>query len=158
MKEPDAAVDFLKLLVIGGIPLCWVIAGSFVCGFWEGIGLLPESLRGTQIRGLCTEIFCLIFWCYLPLVTPFGDKGDQALVRVRGWMWGNEYKLRNLAQERTFFRLAGVGYAVYFAFRPIVASQFELLNGPGLIWALLCLSWFCIALVLSYYLHRDVPS
>ncbi len=158
MKEANrAALDFSKFLLIVGIHLCWVILGTLVCGFWEGISLLPEQLRGTEIRGLATEAFSLIFWCYLPLITPFGKTGDLALVAFRRWIWCGEYHLKNLAQERTFFRLAGIGYAFYFAFRPIVHSQSEFLNGPGGVLAVCCLMWFLVSLAISYYLHRDVP-
>lgn len=153
MKEAD--IDFCKFLTTGAVPLGWVLLGTLACGFFEGIGILPDHLRGTEIRGLSTEAFCLLFWCYLPLVTPFGQTADLAVVRFRKWLTNGSYNLGNLAQERTFFRLAGIGYAIYFAFRPIVRSEYELWNGPGRVWALCCLLWFFVSLGLTYLLHRE---
>lgn len=156
MKEAD--IDFCKFLIMGALPISWVLLGTLVCGVWEGIGVLPEHFKGTEIRGLCTEFFCLIFWCYLPLVTPFGRKGDLAVVCARKWLMSASYNLANLAQERTFFRLAGAGYAIYFAFRPIVHTSYLSWNGPECMWSIGCLLWFLVSMGLSFVLHRDAQS
>ncbi|MBY0552393.1 MAG: hypothetical protein K2W95_34250 [Candidatus Obscuribacterales bacterium] len=156
MKEAD--IDFCKFLIIGAVPLSWVLLGSLVCGIWEGVGILPDHMKGTEIRGFCTEFFCLFFWCYLPLITPFGKIGDNFIVDLRKWLMSQSYNLTNLAQERTFFRLAGAGYAIYFAFRPIVHSSYEQWHGSDAIWSVGCLLWFLVSMGLSFVLHRDVPS
>jgi hypothetical protein len=153
MKEAD--IDFCKFLLILGLPLSWLLLGSLCCGVWEGIGFLPERIQGTQIRGVATELYCLVFWCYVPLITPFGRAGDKLIVRLRKWLLSGSYNGTNLAQERTFFRLAGVGYGLYFAFRPSIHGGSQQLTSADSLWTLGCVFWFLISMGLSYYFHRD---
>lgn len=160
MTAPDTppADHFRRFITLVAILVGWAVLGTLVCSYWPGIGLIPEEYRTCTIRDVVLPRYCLLFWMYLPFVTPFGNKIDRAIVQLRTWLLP-PYSIQKLEQDRTYCRLFGLGFAVYFFATPHIYTAGDLWRGENVAWSAAVVIWVSIlSPYISWRLHNPKKS